>query len=117
VIYDLDFCCFHREIGEFLGNEDWNSSAPHGCGRIINRKASSFSKDKGVNKKERQRLLSAAVSKFEAEMCGVHSSCIVAETLDERPSAYKDAALIIESIGTTVVIECQARTILNVKGY
>jgi tRNA-splicing ligase RtcB len=100
-----------------LGNEDWNSSAPHGCGRIINRKASSFSKDKGVNKKERQRLLSAAVSKFEAEMCGVHSSCIVAETLDERPSAYKDAALIIESIGTTVVIECQARTILNVKGY
>jgi tRNA-splicing ligase RtcB len=100
-----------------LGNEEWNNSAPHGCGRIMARKSAGIGKDKFGNKKDRQRLLSSAMTKFQLEMGGVHSTCIVPETLDERPSAYKETNVIIAAIEPTVSIECHAHTLLNVKGY
>lgn len=100
-----------------LGNAEWNCSGPHGCGRIVSRKACGGGGGSSSKKRDAQKQIAAAMAKFEAEMVGVHSTCIVPQTLDERPSAYKDMNLITESIGDSLVIEVHARTVLNVKGH
>lgn len=90
------------------GNPEWNMSGPHGCGRIVGRRAASGKSDK--------KSVAVAMRKFEAEMDGVYSTCIVPETLDERPSVYRDADIIKDAIGETVEIVEWAKTVVNVKG-
>jgi tRNA-splicing ligase RtcB len=89
-------------ICEGKGNEDWNYSSAHGCGRLMNRQDSRNI----FNLKE-----------YEKCMEEVYSSCINKETLDEIPLAYKDVDFIKKLIGDSVIIKKQLKPIINIKGY
>ncbi len=82
------------------GNEDWNCSAPHGAGRLMSRSAAF------------ERL---TMAEYEAEMAGIYSTCVVANTLDESPMAYKRIDEIVENIGPTADILCRIKPIYNFK--
>lgn len=87
-------------IGEGLGNRDWNFSAPHGAGRIMNRTdvKSNFT-----------------VSQFKSEMKGIHCTCIGKDTLDEAPFAYRGIDEIKEAISETVRIDKILKPVYNYK--
>jgi RNA-splicing ligase RtcB len=82
------------------GNEDWNCSAPHGAGRLMSRSAAF------------ERL---TMAEYEAQMAGIYSSCVVPETLDESPMAYKSMEEIVENIQPTAEIICKIKPIYNFK--
>ena len=84
------------------GNEDWNYSSAHGCGRIMSRRAA---------------VQSYNMKDYEKCMKDVYSSCINKHTLDEIPMAYKDVDFIKEAIGESVTIIKQLKQIINIKGY
>jgi hypothetical protein len=67
-----------------------------GVSRHDRRSASHSGTKKGIDK-----AIKSAMQKFHLEMEGVYSTCILPETLDERPSAYRDAEIIRNSIGET----------------
>lgn len=77
-------------IGCGKGNEDWNSSAPHGSGRVYRR-------DEVKNH--------YTVSAFKKAMQGIYSSSVGADTLDEAPFAYRSLEAISKQIGETVEIK------------
>ena len=83
------------------GNPEWNQSAAHGAGRVINRQ-SAYNKLK--------------MKQFQDEMKGIYSSSIVIETLDESPMVYRDVDIIKEALKATVTIDAQLRPIMNLKG-
>lgn len=87
-------------IGVGKGNEDWNSSAPHGAGRVLSR-----GKAKSV----------LSIEEFQDRMKDVWSSCVSESTLDESPMAYKDMNVIIDAIGETVDIVDRIIPIYNFK--
>ena len=87
-------------IGEGLGNEEWNCSAPHGSGRKMKRE----------DVKNQY-----TVSQFKAEMKGIYSSCIGKETLDEAPFAYRRMEEIETQIADTVKIQKRLIPIYNFK--
>lgn len=82
------------------GNEEWNCSAPHGAGRIMSRK---------------QAFENLSMDEYAAEMEGVWSSCVVRDTLDESPMAYKPIDEIVSEIGPTAEIVERIRPIYNFK--
>jgi len=82
------------------GNPDWNYSAPHGAGRLMSRTAA---------------FRSLSMEQYEAEMNGIFSTCVVKDTLDESPMAYKNISEIIEHIGPTAEIIEQIRPVYNFK--
>ena len=82
------------------GNEDWNCSAPHGAGRLMSRSAAF------------ERL---TMAEYEAEMAGIYSTCVVPDTLDESPMAYKSMDEIVENIEPTAEIVCRIKPIYNFK--
>ncbi|OQS04915.1 hypothetical protein THRCLA_20764 [Thraustotheca clavata] len=92
------------------GNLTWNYSGPHGCGRIKPRSSAAL-------KKTRKSDISAIMRGFQNEMKDVYSTCVVPETLDERPCAYRDAEIIQDALAPTAHILCHARALLNVKGH
>ena len=92
--YDGSLIC----IGK--GNEDWNFSAPHGAGRLMSRSAAF------------ERL---TMAEYEKEMAGIYSTCVVPDTLDESPMAYKNMDEIIENIEPTAEIICRIKPIYNFK--
>ncbi|MCL1995022.1 MAG: RtcB family protein [Defluviitaleaceae bacterium] len=71
------------------GNADWNYSAPHGAGRLMNRS------DVKHN---------FTVHQFKEAMEGIYSTTIKAGTLDEAPFVYKSMGEIVANIGETVDI-------------
>ncbi len=87
-------------ICEGRGNNDWNSSAPHGAGRLYSRS---------------DTLSSFTLSQFKKEMKDVYSSSIDRDTLDESPMAYKDPQSIIDAITPTVIIKEQLKPVYNYK--
>lgn len=87
-------------LGTGLGNADWNTSAPHGAGRIMKRE----------DIKSRY-----TVTSFKNEMKGIYSSCISKDTLDEAPFAYRDLSSISDAIQETVRIEKVIKPIYNFK--
>lgn len=87
-------------IGYGLGNPDWNHSAPHGAGRIMNRE----------NVKNH-----FTVSQFKKEMSGIYCSCIGKGTLDEAPFAYRGIDEISEAIKDTVKIDEILKPVYNYK--
>ncbi len=87
-------------LGKGLGNAEWNSSAPHGSGRVINRS--------GVANEY-------SVSAFKKAMEGIYCSCIGKDTLDEAPMAYRGINEIAEVIGDTVEIQKIIRPVYNYK--
>lgn len=82
------------------GNADWNYSAPHGAGRIMSRSAA-FRK--------------LSMEEYRAQMAGIYSTCVVPDTLDESPMAYKSMEEIVENIGPTAEIVCRIKPIYNFK--
>ena len=82
------------------GNEDWNCSAPHGAGRLMSRKAA---------------FGALSMEEFEAEMQGIYTTCVVPDTLDESPMAYKSMDEIVSQIGPTATIVDCIKPIYNFK--
>ena len=82
------------------GNEDWNCSAPHGAGRIMSRK---------------QAFAELSMEQYAAEMDGIWSTCIVPDTLDESPMAYKPIDEIVSEICPTAEIIERIRPVYNFK--
>ena len=82
------------------GNEDWNCSAPHGAGRLMSRSAAF------------ERL---TMAEYEKEMAGIYSTCVVPDTLDESPMAYKSLSEIVENIGPTAEILLRIKPVYNFK--
>lgn len=87
-------------LGTGKGNPDWNYSAPHGAGRIMNR----------TRVKEQ-----FTVSDFKKSMKGIYSSSIGKDTLDEAPFAYRNLDQIVDSIKDTVEIQEIIRPVYNFK--
>lgn len=88
-------------IGKGKGNPEWMYSAPHGSGRLYDRKsvADNFT-----------------VNEFKKVMKGIYSSTISKATLDECPMAYKPSDYIIDSIKDTVEVKDIITPIYNFKG-
>lgn len=82
------------------GNPDWNSSAPHGAGRLMSR---------GEAKS------SFTLSAYKKEMSGVFSSTVNAGTLDECPMAYKSMGDILSQIEPTAKVIKLITPIYNFK--
>jgi tRNA-splicing ligase RtcB len=82
------------------GNRAWNSSAPHGAGRLLRRS-------------ETRSMIS--LQEYRETMQGIFSSCITEKTIDESPQAYKDADEIIGAIEETVTPEYTMKPIYNFK--
>lgn len=87
-------------IGVGKGNDDWNSSAPHGAGRIMSR----MQARKNIELKD-----------YEESMKGIYTSSVNTETIDESPMAYKPMDEIIRHIKPTVDIEQIIKPIYNFK--
>jgi len=82
------------------GNPDWNFSAPHGAGRLMSR-AKAFHE--------------LSMEKYQAEMSGIYSTCVVPGTLDESPMAYKNMDEIISQIEPTAEIAARVKPLYNFK--
>lgn len=82
------------------GNEDWNCSAPHGAGRLMSRK---------------RAFAELSLEQYKTEMQGIYSTCVVKETLDESPMAYKPLDEIIENIEPTAEIVNVIKPVYNFK--
>ncbi|MCL2527961.1 MAG: RtcB family protein [Defluviitaleaceae bacterium] len=82
------------------GNIDWNYSAPHGAGRLMSR-------GKALNE--------LSMEKYQFAMKGIFSTCVVPETLDESPMAYKRMDEIISHIGPTAEIVARVKPLYNFK--
>lgn len=77
-------------IGTGKGNSQWNYSAPHGSGRISNRK---------------DILSSHTVAQYKESLKDVYSPSICKETLDEAPFAYRGIKEIEDVIEPSVEIK------------
>ena len=82
------------------GNEDWNTSAPHGAGRLLSRSGA---------------VQTLTMEEYQAQMAGIYSTCITPSTLDESPMAYKSMAEIVENIHPTATILKRIKPIYNFK--
>ncbi len=82
------------------GNAEWNSSAPHGAGRLMSRT---------------RAFNTLSMDKFQSEMKGVFSTSVHRNTLDESPMAYKSMDEILSHIRPTVDVVERIRTVYNFK--
>lgn len=82
------------------GNDEWNRSAPHGAGRLMSRRAA---------------LQTLSMAEYREAMADIYSTCVLPDTLDESPMAYKDAEEIISQITPTAEIICRIKPIYNFK--
>jgi len=82
------------------GNPDWNYSAPHGAGRLMSRK---------------QAFHELTMEQYQVEMNGIYSTCVIPETLDESPMAYKPIDEIITQIEPTAEIVAKIKPLYNFK--
>ena len=82
------------------GNPEWNSSAPHGAGRLMSRSKA----------KETLRL-----TDFQNTMAGIYTTSVCEATLDEAPMAYKPMEAILSNIESTVTVNNIIRPIYNFK--
>lgn len=82
------------------GNANWNMSAPHGAGRVLSRSAA---------------FEQLTMEEYTAQMAGIYTTCVNADTLDEAPMAYKKMDEIVEQIAPTAEIVAHIRPIYNFK--
>ena len=82
------------------GNTDWNCSAPHGAGRLMSRRAA---------------FHTLSMETFKREMEGIFTTCVLPDTLDESPMAYKSLDEIVAQIGPTAEILESVRPVYNFK--
>lgn len=82
------------------GNPEWNSSAPHGAGRLMSRN------------KAKQTL---HLADFQTAMAGVYTTSVCEATLDEAPMVYKPMESIVSNIEPTATVNSIIRPIYNFK--
>lgn len=82
------------------GNPNWNHSAPHGAGRLMSRS---------------RAFHELSMEQYKAEMSGIYSTCVMQETLDESPMAYKPIDEIIAQIEPTAEILARIKPLYNFK--
>ncbi|MBR4458672.1 MAG: RtcB family protein [Clostridia bacterium] len=82
------------------GNPDWNSSAPHGAGRLMSRS---------------DARSSISMKDYREAMKGIYTTCVSKGTLDESPFAYKPMDEIVANIAPTAEIVSHIRPIYNFK--
>ena len=82
------------------GNKAWNCSAPHGAGRLMSRRAA---------------LQALSMEQFQREMQGIYTTCVLPDTLDESPMAYKSMDEIVAQIQPTAEIVERIRPVYNFK--
>ena len=82
------------------GNADWNSSAPHGAGRIMSRS---------------QAFKNISMEDYRMSMEGIYSESLSEETKDESPMVYKPKDEIIRNIQDTVSIVNVIKPMYNFK--
>lgn len=82
------------------GNTEWNCSAPHGAGRLMSRHTA---------------FNALSMEEFQKEMEGVYTTCVLPETLDESPMAYKSMDEIVSQIEPTAEIIQRIRPVYNFK--
>ena len=87
-------------LGIGKGNDEWNSSAPHGAGRVMGRKEARYK----LNMED-----------FEKSMEGIWSTRVCKYTLDEAPMAYKDMGEIAANIEPTAEVVNVIKPIFNFK--
>lgn len=82
-------------IAKGVGNESWNSSAPHGAGRKLSRK---------------KAFESITLNEFKYTMKAINTFSVTSSTIDESPMAYKDKHELIKDSFPTIqyfeVLEC-----------
>jgi tRNA-splicing ligase RtcB len=88
------------------GNGDWNCSAPHGTGRIKGR-AAAAARDK--------QTAEVQVRQFRAEMEGIITFSVGADTLDERPGVYRESAIVQEAMAPAVTVLGHYKPLLSAK--
>ncbi len=82
------------------GNADYNCSAPHGAGRLMSRRAA---------------FAGLSMEEYKAQMQGIYSTCIIRDTLDESPMAYKSMESIVSHVALTADIISHIKPIYNFK--
>lgn len=82
------------------GNPNWNFSAPHGAGRLMSRS---------------KAFHTLTMEQYQSEMSGIYSTCVLPETLDESPMAYKPMDEIIAQIEPTAEIVAKIKPLYNFK--
>ena len=82
------------------GNDDWNTSAPHGAGRLMSRTAA------------RKKF---TLDEFRETMKGIFSTSVSDDTIDESPMAYKRLEDIVDNIHPTVEIVKRIIPVYNFK--
>ena len=87
-------------IGIGKGNEDWNSSAPHGAGRIMSRS------------KAKENV---SLEEYRESMKGIYTTSVSRSTIDESPMAYKPMDEILAHIKDTVEIVKIIKPVYNFK--
>jgi tRNA-splicing ligase RtcB len=93
-------------IGKGKGNKDYNSSAPHGAGRLYGRKDMLRRLDSGTF---------YSMEAFKESMKGVFTTSVDRSTFDESPFAYKPWDSISGYLEETVDIEQIVRPVYNLK--
>lgn len=83
-----------------LGNSAWNCSAPHGAGRLMNR---------------RDAEQSLTLSQFKKSMEGIFTTSVSKDTIDESPFVYKPMEEILKNISDTVTVDKILKPIYNFK--
>ena len=63
----------------------------------------------------KQAFASLSMEEYRAEMEGIYSTCVIPETLDESPMAYKGMQEIVDNIGPTAEVMEHIRPIYNFK--
>ena len=82
------------------GNLDWNSSAPHGAGRLMSRT---------------EARSSISMKDYKDAMKGIYSTSVTKGTLDESPFAYKPIDEIVQNIAPTAEIVSRIKPLYNFK--
>lgn len=77
----------------------WNDSCPHGAGRPFSRTVA------------REKI---TLEQFKQEMTGIYSSTVSEKTLDEAPSAYKDANMLKANLDNVDIVDVW-KTVYNFK--
>ena len=89
-------------ICEGKSNEDWNCTAPLGCGRCLSRSKA-------------KKQLNIEDFKATMEAAGVYTTTADASTLDEAPAAYKPYEEIVKLIEPTVNVLYLMKPMMNIK--
>ena len=87
-------------ICEGKSNPEWNSSAPHGAGRLMSRS-------------DAKELID--MEEYRASMEGIYTTSVQTSTIDESPMAYKDPMEILEAIKDTVEVLYFVKPVINMK--